>query len=97
MDLNRTGVALIEIVSEPDFRSSQEAYDYLNHLRRILLYLKICDGSMEEGSLRCDANVSVRERGSDILGTRTEIKNLNSFRFLQGYFSSSLISIFGSL
>jgi len=83
VDLNRTGVALIEIVSEPDFRSSQEAYDYLNHLRRVLLYLEICDGSMEEGSLRCDANVSVRERGSKILGTKTEIKNLNSFRFLQ--------------
>ena len=83
VDLNRTGVPLIEIVSEPDFRSSQEAYDYLGHLRRILLYLGICDGSMEQGSLRCDANVSVRTRGSTTLGTKTEIKNLNSFRFLQ--------------
>ncbi len=83
VDLNRTGVPLIEIVSEPDFRSSQEAYDYLNNLRRTLLYLGICDGNMEEGSLRCDANVSVRPAGSSTLGTKTEIKNLNSFRFLQ--------------
>jgi len=83
VDLNRTGVPLIEIVSEPDFRSSQEAYDYLNNLRRTLLYLGICDGNMEEGSLRCDANVSVRPAGSSALGTKTEIKNLNSFRFLQ--------------
>jgi len=83
VDLNRTGVPLIEIVSEPDFRSSQEAYDYLNYLRRTLLYLEICDGNMEEGSLRCDANVSVRPVGSSELGTKTEIKNLNSFRFLK--------------
>ena len=83
VDLNRTGVPLIEIVSQPDFRSPQEAYDYLNYLRRTLLYLGICDGNMEEGSLRCDANVSVRPVGSSALGTKTEIKNLNSFRFLQ--------------
>ena len=83
VDLNRTGVPLIEIVSEPDFRSSQEAYDYLNYLRRVLLYLRVCDGNMEEGSLRCDANVSVRPVGATGLGTKTEIKNLNSFRFLQ--------------
>ena len=83
VDLNRTGVPLIEIVSEPDFRSSQESYDYLNYLRRTLLYLEICDGNMEEGSLRCDANVSIRPVGSTELGTKTEIKNLNSFRFLQ--------------
>ncbi len=83
VDLNRTGVPLIEIVSEPDFRTSQEAYDYLNYLHRVLLYLEICDGNMEEGSLRCDANVSVRPEGSEVLGTKTEIKNLNSFRFLQ--------------
>ncbi len=83
VDLNRTGVPLIEIVSEPDFRSSQEAYDYLNYLHRVLLYLEICDGNMEEGSLRCDANISVRPRGREALGTKTEIKNLNSFRFLQ--------------
>ena len=83
VNLNRSGVPLIEIVSEPDFRSSQEAYDYLTHLRKTLIYLGVCDGNMEEGSLRCDANVSVREKGSEKLGTKVEIKNLNSFRFLQ--------------
>ena len=83
VDLNRSGVPLVEIVSEPDFRSSQEAYDYLTHLRKTLLYLEVCDGNMEEGSLRCDANVSVRLKGTDKLGTKVEIKNLNSFRFLQ--------------
>ncbi len=83
VNLNRTGVPLIEIVSEPDFRSSQEAYDYLTYLRKTLQYLGICDGNMEEGSLRCDANASVRPLGSANFGTKTEIKNLNSFRFLQ--------------
>jgi aspartyl-tRNA(Asn)/glutamyl-tRNA(Gln) amidotransferase subunit B len=83
VNLNRTGVPLVEIVSDPDFRSSQEAYDYMTHLRKTLLYLGVCDGNMEEGSLRCDANVSVRPKGSDKLGTKVEIKNLNSFRFLQ--------------
>lgn len=83
VNLNRSGVPLIEIVSRPDFRSSQEAYDYLGFLRRTLMYLGICDGNMEEGSLRCDANVSVRPVGSNTLGTKAEIKNLNSFRFLQ--------------
>ncbi len=83
VDLNRSGVPLIEVVSEPDFRSSQEAYDYLTHLRKILLYLGVCDGNMEEGSLRCDANVSVRPADSTGFGTKVEIKNLNSFRFLQ--------------
>jgi aspartyl-tRNA(Asn)/glutamyl-tRNA(Gln) amidotransferase subunit B len=83
VNLNRSGIPLVEIVSEPDFRSSQEAYDYLTHLRKTLLYLGVCDGNMEEGSLRCDANVSVRPRNSEKLGTRVEIKNLNSFRFLQ--------------
>ena len=83
VNLNRSGVPLIEMVSEPDLRSSQEAYDYLTYLRRLLLYLEINDGNMEEGSLRCDANVSVRPKGETKLGTKTEIKNLNSFRFLQ--------------
>jgi len=83
VDLNRTGVPLAEIVTAPDFRSSWEAYDYMQYLRRTLLYLDVCDGNMEEGSLRCDANVSVRPRGSDIFGTRVELKNLNSFRFMQ--------------
>jgi aspartyl-tRNA(Asn)/glutamyl-tRNA(Gln) amidotransferase subunit B len=83
VNLNRTGVPLVEIVSEPDFRSSQEAYDYLIHLRKTLLYVGVCDGNMEEGSLRCDANISVRPIGTEKLGTKVEIKNLNSFRFLQ--------------
>lgn len=83
VDLNRSGVPLAEIVSEPDLRSSWEAYDYMQYLRRTLLYIGVCDGNMEEGSLRCDANVSVRLRGADKFGTRVELKNLNSFRFLQ--------------
>jgi aspartyl-tRNA(Asn)/glutamyl-tRNA(Gln) amidotransferase subunit B len=83
VNLNRSGTPLAEIVSEPDFRSSQEAYDYLTHLRKTLLYLGVCDGNMEEGSLRCDANVSVRVQGAEAFGTKVEIKNLNSFRFLQ--------------
>ena len=83
VNLNRSGVPLIEIVSEPDFRSSQEAYDYLTHLRKTLIYIGVCDGNMEEGSLRCDANVSVREKRATAFGTKVEIKNLNSFRFLQ--------------
>jgi len=80
VDFNRSGVPLIEIVSEPDIGSPAEAHAYLTRLRSILLYLEVCDGNMEEGSLRCDANVSVRPKGSLKLGTRVEIKNLNSFR-----------------
>lgn len=80
IDLNRCGVPLIEIVSEPDIRSPAEAVLYLQAIRQLLMYLGICDGNMEEGSLRCDANVSVRRRGSDRFGTKTEVKNLNSFR-----------------
>ena len=83
VDLNRSGVPLAEIVSEPDLRSSWEAYDYMQYLRRTLLYVGVCDGNMEEGSLRCDANVSVRLKGADEFGTRVELKNINSFRFLQ--------------
>jgi aspartyl-tRNA(Asn)/glutamyl-tRNA(Gln) amidotransferase subunit B len=83
VDLNRSGTPLAEIVSEPDFRSSWEAYDYVQYLHRTLQYVGVCDGNMEEGNLRCDANVSVRLRGADRLGTRVELKNLNSFRFLQ--------------
>ena len=83
VDLNRSGVPLVEIVSEPDFRSSWEAYDYMQYLRRTLLYVGVCDGNMEEGSLRCDANVSVRLKGAEKFGTKVELKNLNSFRFLQ--------------
>lgn len=80
VDFNRTGVPLIEIVSEPDIRSPEEAEAYLRHLRSILRYLNISDGNMEEGSFRCDANVSVRPVGSERFGTRTEVKNLNSFK-----------------
>jgi aspartyl-tRNA(Asn)/glutamyl-tRNA(Gln) amidotransferase subunit B len=80
VDYNRTGVPLIEIVSEPDLRAPEEAGAYLRHLRAILRYLDICDGNMEEGSFRCDANVSIRPRGAEKFGTRAEIKNLNSFK-----------------
>lgn len=83
VDFNRTGVPLIEIVSEPDMRSPEEAGVYLRNLRSILRYLDICDGNMEEGSFRCDANVSVRPKGSPTLGTRTELKNLNSFKHVE--------------
>jgi aspartyl-tRNA(Asn)/glutamyl-tRNA(Gln) amidotransferase subunit B len=83
VDLNRAGVPLIEIVSEPDLRSGAEAYAYLTKLKQILVYLDVCDGNMEEGSLRCDANVSVRPRGQTEFGTKTEIKNLNSFRYVE--------------
>ncbi|MBC18009.1 Aspartyl/glutamyl-tRNA(Asn/Gln) amidotransferase subunit B [Pseudodesulfovibrio profundus] len=82
VDLNRTGVPLIEIVSEPDMRSAEEAVAYLKELRSILLYLGICDGNMEEGSFRCDANVSIRPYGQEEFGTRAELKNLNSFRHI---------------
>jgi len=80
IDLNRAGVPLLEIVSEPDIRSAQEAYDYLTEVRQLVRYLEICDGNMEEGSMRCDANVSVRIKGTKKLGERTETKNLNSIR-----------------
>jgi aspartyl-tRNA(Asn)/glutamyl-tRNA(Gln) amidotransferase subunit B len=83
VDLNRSGVPLSEIVSEPDLRSPEEAYDYLTRLKQTLLYLGVSDCNMEEGSLRCDANVSVRPRGQKEFGVKTEVKNLNSFRFLQ--------------
>ncbi len=83
VDLNRAGVPLIEIVSQPEIRSGAEAYAYLTKLKQILVYLDVCDGNMEEGSLRCDANVSVRLLGQEAFGTKTEIKNLNSFRYVE--------------
>jgi aspartyl-tRNA(Asn)/glutamyl-tRNA(Gln) amidotransferase subunit B len=83
IDLNRTGVPLIEIVSEPDIATPDEAYEYLTRLKEIILYTRVSDCNMEEGSLRCDANVSVRPRGQRELGTKTEIKNVNSFRFIR--------------
>ncbi|KUO60981.1 glutamyl-tRNA amidotransferase [bacterium BRH_c32] len=80
VDVNRCGVPLIEIVTEPDLNSPSEAFQYLNKIKQILTYLGICDGNMEEGSLRCDANISIRAMGETALGTKTEIKNMNSFR-----------------
>ena len=90
VDLNRAGVPLIEIVSEPDMRSSTEAYAYLTTIKSIVTYLGICDGNMEEGSLRCDANVSVRLRGAEKFGQKTEVKNLNSFRNVQRAIESEI-------
>jgi aspartyl-tRNA(Asn)/glutamyl-tRNA(Gln) amidotransferase subunit B len=83
VDYNRAGFPLIEIVSDPDLRSAQEASEYLKELRSILMTLEVCDGNMEEGSFRCDANVSIMPIGSDKLGTRCELKNINSFRFVE--------------
>ncbi len=83
VDLNRTGVPLVEIVSEPDMRSAEEAGAYLRKLHAILKYIDICDGNMEEGSFRCDANISLRPVGQEAFGTRTELKNLNSFKHVE--------------
>jgi len=83
IDLNRAGTPLIEIVSEPDMRSAREAVAYLKKIHTLVRYLEICDGNMQEGSFRCDANVSVRRTGAEKFGTRAEIKNLNSFRFVE--------------
>ncbi len=83
IDLNRAGTALLEIVSEPDMRSAKEAVIYLKKLHSLVMYLGICDGNMQEGSFRCDANVSVRRRGEAKFGTRAELKNINSFRFVE--------------
>ena len=83
VDLNRAGTPLIEIVSEPEISTAEEAVEYMKKMRSILRYIGVCDGNMEEGSLRCDANVSVRPKGSDKLGTKAEIKNVNSFKYIQ--------------
>ena len=83
IDLNRAGTPLLEIVSEPDMRSPSEAVAYLRKLHSLVRYIEICDGNMQEGSFRCDANVSIRPRGQEELGTRTELKNINSFRFVE--------------
>ena len=83
VDFNRAGVALMEIVSEPEIKTSEEAYAYLTEIRKLVRYLDVCDGNMEEGSLRCDANVSVMLRGSKVFGTRAEVKNMNSIRNVQ--------------
>ena len=83
IDLNRAGIPLLEIVTEPDVRSGDEAYEYLSEVRKLVRYLDICDGNMEEGSLRCDANISVRYRGAEEFGTKVEVKNMNSIRNVQ--------------
>src|SRR5262245_42518117 len=83
MDLNRAGTPLLEIVSEPDMRSAKEAVAYMKKIHTLVRYLEICDGNMQEGSFRCDANVSVRQVGAAKFGTRCEIKNLHSFRFIE--------------
>jgi aspartyl-tRNA(Asn)/glutamyl-tRNA(Gln) amidotransferase subunit B len=83
IDLNRAGTPLLEIVSEPDMRSAKEAVAYMKKIHSLVRYLEICDGNMQEGSFRCDANVSVRPKGQEKFGTRAEIKNLNSFRFVE--------------
>jgi len=83
IDLNRAGTPLLEIVSEPDMRSAKEAVAYMKKIHTLVRYLEICDGNMQEGSFRCDANVSVRQHGAEKFGTRAEIKNLNSFRFVE--------------
>src|SRR5579862_6583175 len=83
IDLNRAGTPLVEIVSEPDMRSAKEAVAYMKKVHTLVRYLEICDGNMQEGSFRCDANVSVRRTGTTKFGTRAEIKNLNSFRFIE--------------
>ena len=83
VDLNRAGTPLLEIVSEPDMRSAKEAVAYMKKIHSLVQYLEICDGNMQEGSFRCDANVSVRPKGQEELGTRTELKNINSFRFVE--------------
>src|ERR1700728_2080770 len=83
VDLNRCGTPLIEIVSEPDMRTPDEAFEYLTRLKEIIVYTGVSDGNMEEGSLRCDANVSIRPRGQEKFGTKAEVKNVNSFRFIR--------------
>jgi len=83
IDLNRAGTPLIEIVSEPDMRSTEEAIAYMKKIHALVSYLSICDGNMQEGSFRCDANVSIRKKGDTVLGTRTELKNINSFKFVE--------------
>ncbi|HVK96608.1 MAG TPA: Asp-tRNA(Asn)/Glu-tRNA(Gln) amidotransferase subunit GatB, partial [Flavisolibacter sp.] len=83
IDCNRAGMPLLEIVTEPDIRSAEEAAAYVTSLRKLVRHLDVCDGNMERGSLRCDVNISVRKRGDDRLGTRVEIKNLNSIRFIK--------------
>src|SRR6185295_6697141 len=90
VDLNRAGIPLLEIVSEPDMRSAAEAVAYLRTLRSVLRYIEVSDADMERGHFRCDVNVSLRPRGSSALGTRTEIKNLNSFRAVESALAAEI-------
>ena len=90
VDVNRCGIPLMEIVSEPDMRSAEEAVLYLTKLRQIVQYIGVCDGNMDEGSFRCDANVSVRLKGAEKFGTRTEIKNMNSFKNVKKQYNTKL-------
>jgi aspartyl-tRNA(Asn)/glutamyl-tRNA(Gln) amidotransferase subunit B len=91
VDYNRAGVALIEVVSEPDLRSGEEAYEYVSEIRKLVRYLGICDGNMEEGSLRCDANISIRPVGSEKFGTKVEVKNMNSISNVKRAIESEII------
>jgi aspartyl-tRNA(Asn)/glutamyl-tRNA(Gln) amidotransferase subunit B len=97
LDFNRAGTPLIEIVTEPDLRSGDEAYSFLSEIRKLVRYLEICDGNMEEGSLRCDANISVRRKGDQALGTKVEIKNLNSIRNVKRAIESESQRLIGLL
>lgn len=97
IDYNRAGTALIEIVTEPDLRSGEEAFAYLTEIRKLVRYLEICDGNMEEGSLRCDANISVRKKGESQLGTKVEIKNLNSIRNVKRAIEAEATRLIGLL
>ena len=97
IDLNRAGTPLLEIVSEPDMRSAREAIAYMKKVHTLVRYLGICDGNMQEGSFRCDANVSVRPQGQAALGTRAEIKNLNSFRFVERAINHEVVRQIGVL
>jgi len=91
VDYNRAGVPLIEIVSEPEIRSSEEAYEYVSEVRKLVRYLGICDGNMEEGSMRCDANISIRETGTSAFGTKVEVKNMNSISNVRRAIESEII------
>ena len=91
VDYNRAGVPLIEIVSEPEIRSSEEAYEYVSEIRKLVRYLGICDGNMEEGSMRCDANISIRETGTTAFGTKVEVKNMNSISNVRRAIESEII------
>lgn len=97
IDYNRAGTPLIEIVTEPDLRSAEEAFAYVSEIRKLVRYLEVCDGNMEEGSLRCDANISVRKKGDTVLGTKVEVKNLNSIRNIKRAIETEAARLIGLL